>query len=167
MLNSYLNYLQESSIPTKWRKRVEVYILKGDKIVVGYKKDKKIYMPAGGGVERGQSLEEAARIESLEELGIKIKNPVLITNKTYKVDWHAMFAAGVELDVKIKGRMKYFRGQEIHFMKAEYDGINKKYYGRDNDAMKPFILTKQKLIQELRKNSWAVNRNREKIVRML
>ena len=78
-----------------------------------------------------------------------------------------MFSAGVELDVKIKERMKYFRGQEIHFMKAEYDGINKKYYGRDNDAMKPFILTKQKLIQELRKNSWAVNRNREKIVRML
>ena len=126
-----------------------------------------MYMPPGGGVEKGQSLEDAAKMESLEELGVEIKNPVLITKDTYEVDWHTMFAAGIPMTSKIKERMKYFRGQKIHFMKAEYVGINKKYYGRDNDAMKPVVITKQKLIKELRKNSWTVNRNREKIVRML
>jgi len=167
MINKYLSYLQESSIPTKWRQRVEIYILKRDKLIVGYKRkyqDK--YMPAGGGVERGQTLETAAKMECLEELGIKIKNPVLITKETYKVDWYKLQQQGVKLTGKIPERMKEFRGSEIHFMKAEYDGIDKKYYGRDNDAMKPVVVTKKQLIKKI-ENQWDVSKFRVKIVRML
>lgn len=48
MINKYLDFLKESSIPTKWRQRVEVYILKGDDLVVGYQKNNKLYLPPGG-----------------------------------------------------------------------------------------------------------------------
>jgi len=167
LIYKYLDYLQEYSIPTKWRKRVEVYILKDDKFIVGYQTYNKMYMPAGGGVEKGQTLEQAAIREALEELGVKIKNPTLITKETYKVDWYQLQSKGILLSDKIKERMKYFKGQIIYFMKADYVGIDKKYYGIDYDSMKPVVITKQKLIQEFSKANWDVNKFRQKIVKML
>jgi 8-oxo-dGTP pyrophosphatase MutT (NUDIX family) len=168
MLNKYLLQLQEASQPTIWRKRVEVYIIKDDKLIIGFRKDSTDkYLPPGGGVEKGQSLEQAATMECLEELGIRIKNPRLITKETYKVDWYKIQAKGTPLSDKIKGRMKTWRGQEIHFMKAEFDKIDKKYYNRDNDSMIPVVITKQKLIQELGKHHWDVSKFRKKIVGML
>jgi len=167
MINSYLNHLQESSIPTKWRQRVEVYILHGDKIMVGFQKNNNLYLPAGGGVEKGQTLYTAAENEALEELGVQIKNPVLIDKKPFLSDWYKLQAQGVELNSQIKERMKELRGQKIYFVKAEYVKVDKKYYGRDNDAMKPVLMTKQRLIKEFKKNNWRVSKHRIKIVGML
>lgn len=168
MIKNYLEYIHESNIPTIWRKRIEVYILKDDKFIIGFRKNSNDkYLPPGGGIEKGQTLEQAATMECLEELGIRIKNPVLITKETYKVDWYKMQAKGIELSDKIKNRMKTWKGQELHFMKADFDRVDKQYYGRDNDAMIPVVVSKQKLLQELSKNKWEVSKHRIKIVRGL
>lgn len=162
----YLEYLHEQSVPTKWRKRVEIYIMKGDKFIVGHRRDYvDKFLPPGGGVEKGQTLETASVIECLEELGVRIKNPTLITKKTFKVDWYKLKPA--YLSDKIKKRMEEFRGSEIYFMKAEFDKIDKRYYGRDDDAMQPVVISKKKLIKELSKSQWDVSNHRVKIVRML
>jgi 8-oxo-dGTP pyrophosphatase MutT (NUDIX family) len=121
MLKEYLTYLNES-IPTKYRKRVEVFIrYQDDKLIVGINKrwGKAITQAPGGGVESGESLERAAEKECLEELGIKIKNPKLLSKKTLKIDWYEAQRRGVNLPEKVRNRMIEYRGSEIYFMKAE------------------------------------------------
>lgn len=167
MINSYLQQLQESSIPSKWRQRVEVYILKDDKLIVGYKKLRNLYQSPGGGIEKGQTLYSAAESECLEELGVQIKNPKLIIKESYKIDWYALQNQGIKLEEKIKQRMKFYRGQEIYFLKAEFDKIDKRKYETGNDKMIPIIMTKEKFIKELQKNDWPINKHRIKLVGML
>lgn len=168
MINEYLQQLQETSMPTKWRQRVEVYILKDDKLVVGYNKNKNLYIPPGGGVEKGQTLYTAAETEALEEIGVQIKNPTLIVKDPFLIDWYELEKKGVILDDKIKGRMDTLRGQKIYFMKAEFDKVNMKYYGKGGDSMKPVIMTKERFIIELKKqDKWLVTKHRIKLIGML
>ncbi len=166
-MNKYLVNLKESSLPTRWRKRVEVYILIKGKLLVGYHKGAKKYQPCGGGVEVGQNLEEASKMEAFEELGVRIKNVKLITKETFKVDWYRLQSQGIELTDKIRNRMKIYRGQEIHFLKADFDGIDKKYYGQGRDSMVPTVMSKQQLIKELKNDNWDVSVFRIKLVKML
>jgi len=168
MLDVYLDIVQEASPPTKWRKKVEVYILKGDKIVVGYMKKDNIYMPAGGGVERGQSMEQAAIDECLEEIAVRIENPVLITSQTFKVDWFQIIARGEPLSDKSRKRMRKYRGQEIHSMKADFVELDKrKWGGIDGEKMFPVAMRRNKLISELKKYAPRLNAYRQKVIRML
>lgn len=167
MINEYLQQLHEKSIPTKWRQRVEVYILKDDKFLVGWKPGWKLYMPPGGGVEKGQTIYTAAQEECLEELGVRIKNISLITKKTFKVDWYKLTQQGIDIGPKQTKRMKDFRGQQIHFLKAEFDRIDKSKYERGNDIMKPVLMSKERLIKELQKNKWEITKHRIEIVRSL
>jgi len=167
MINEYLQQLQESSIPIKWRQRVEVYILKDDKLIVGFKNDLKLYMPPGGGVEKGQTLYTAAEEECLEELGVKIKNPTLIVKDPYRVDWYKLTQQGVNIGEKQKNRMKDYRGQEIYFLKAYFDRVDMSKYEHGNSSMKPVVISKERLIKELKKNNLPISRHRIKIIGML
>jgi len=168
MIDVYLDIIQEAAPPSAWRKKVEVYILRGDKIIVGHMKKDNIYMPAGGGVEKGQSLAQAAIAECLEEVAIRIVNPVLITAETFKVDWYQIIARGEPLSDKSRKRMRKYRGQEIHSMKADFGEIDKRQWGGiDGEKMFPVAMRKNKLISELRKYAPRLNAYRQKIVRML
>ncbi len=121
-----------------------------------------------GGVEQGQTLYTAAENEALEEIGVQIKNPVLIEKQPFISDWYKLEKQGIVLNDQIKKHMKYLRGQKIYFMKAEFDKIDKKYYGRDNDAMTLKVISKSKLIQEFKKYyDKSVSLHRIKIVGML
>jgi len=154
LTDEYLYRLQEASPPTAWRKKIEVYILKGDQIVVGHLKKDNVYMPAGGGVEKGQSLESAAKMECLEEIAVRIANPVLISKETFKVDWYKIVAAGGPLGDKSRKRMRKYRGQEIHSMKADFVEIDKRYWGgEDGERMTPVAMRRNKLINTLRSNN--------------
>ena len=165
LIESYLNSIQEISIPTKWRKRVEVYILKDDKLVIGYSKDKKKYLAPGGGVEIGNTLEQTAIIESLEEIAIRIKNPTLIVKEPYRIDWYDLDEK--DINPKVKKRMKEFRGSETYFMKADFDMIDNSLYGRDNDSMKPMIIPKSTLIKQFKNDDWVINKHRMNLIMKL
>lgn len=167
MLKEYLQLLQES-IPTKWRKRVEVFILKGDKLVVGYKREEDRYQSPGGGIETGQTMEQAAINECLEEIAVKINDPILINKKPYRVDWYELDKKGLELNPKVRERMKKYRGSEIYFMKADYDKVDKSRYGRAKDKMKPVVMTKERFIKELSKDDkMVINKFRIEMLRTL
>lgn len=171
LTDEYLYRLQEASPPTTWRPKVEVYIRKGDKLVVGFLKKDKVYMPPGGGIEKGQSMAVAAKLECLEEIAVRIENPVLITKETFKVDWYKILAAGGPLGDKSRKRMRKYRGQEIHSMKADFVEIDRSNWGgRDGEKMMPVAMTRSKFINELRKQSQyasQLNAYRIRVIRQL
>ena len=53
-------------------KKARAIVVKGDKLVV-LKYSENEYLTAGGGVDEGETLEEAVEREALEELGVKCK----------------------------------------------------------------------------------------------
>lgn len=168
MLKEYLQLLQEASIPTRWRNRVEVFILKGDKLVVGYKKEEKRYQSPGGGIESAQTMEQAAINECLEEIAVRIKDPILLNKKPYEVDWYELDKKGLELNPKVRERMKIYRGSKIYFMKAIFDKVDKSRYGRAKDKMKPVVMTKERFIKELSKDDkMVINKFRIEMLRTL
>jgi 8-oxo-dGTP pyrophosphatase MutT (NUDIX family) len=93
-MKSILNYLTESIKP--WRPRSEVFILKDDKLVVGYIKNNNYngYVIPGGGIDMGETPERAAKRECLEEIGIKVKDLKLISVK--KIAYHEDQKAATE-----------------------------------------------------------------------
>ena len=153
--------------PSQWRTRVEVFILKEDKMVVGYKNDERRFQAPGGGVEKGQSLGDAAINECLEEIAVRIKNVKLISKIPVRVDWYELRDRGVQLTPKILDRMRKFRGSEIYFMKAEFDKVDKSLYNKDKDAMTPAVITKQKFISELKKDKEMSNWTTKTRIKML
>jgi 8-oxo-dGTP pyrophosphatase MutT (NUDIX family) len=146
-MTSYIKLLKEAVIPKKWRPRVELYIMKDGKILVGTHPEIGIHVP-GGGIEPGQNLITASKNEALEEAGVKIKNIKLATRENYYEDWYKLEEEGQPITKKDKARMKYFRGIKHHYIKADFDGFDDSRLGADNDALKRVkFITKQELIK--------------------
>jgi len=149
----YLDLLKESYIPKKWRPRVELYILKNGKILVGTHPEIGLHVP-GGGIERGQNLITAAKNEALEEAGVKIKNIKLITKENYFEDWYKLVKEGQPITKKDRMRMKEFRGIKHYYLRADFDGYDKSRLGADNDALKRLkFISKQELIRAYQKQA--------------
>jgi 8-oxo-dGTP pyrophosphatase MutT (NUDIX family) len=150
-MNSYLDYLIEAYIPNKWRPRVELYILKDGKILVGKHPEIGLHVP-GGGIEPGQNLITAAKNEALEEAGVKIKNIKLISKENYYEDWYELVKQGQPITKKDRMRMKTFRGIKHHYLRADFDGYDDSLLGADNDALKKLkFISKQELIRAYQK----------------
>lgn len=153
MLNDYLNFLHERTLPNRWRPRVEIYVLKNNKILVGHHPEIGLSVP-GGGIEKGQTLITAAKNECLEEAGIKIKNVKLVLKDPYYEDWQKIVDSGGTSTKKNMERMSRYRGLKIYYVKADYDGIDKSLLGADNDALKKRgFVSKQELIKAFQKQS--------------
>jgi 8-oxo-dGTP pyrophosphatase MutT (NUDIX family) len=145
-------YLQELSFkPSKFRKKVEVYIIFKDKLIVGLNErwGKKRILPAAGGIEN-KTPEKAAEIECLEELGVLIDKPKYITKKSFKIDWTNLKGT---VPAKMAERMREYRGVEIYFMYGYFKKIDRRFYGRDEDAMVPKIMTVDQLRKEYMKTA--------------
>lgn len=148
-LNKYL--LELSTPPNKWRPRVEVYVLKDGKILVGKHPEIGYHVP-GGGIEPGQNFITASKAEVLEEAGVKIKNVKLATNENYYEDWYKLEAEGQPITKKDRMRMKKYRGIKHHYLKADFDGFDKSQFGSEGDALKGLkFMTKNDLIREFKK----------------
>jgi|TARA_Y100000310_G_C20598922_1_gene771977 8-oxo-dGTP pyrophosphatase MutT (NUDIX family) len=150
------------NIPSNFRKRIAVWIKKDKLFIVGkmYNKQTKkyYYTEPGGGIEDNQTYKQAAINECLEEIGILIKNIKLINIDSYKVDWYKLQSQGIKLSDKQKKRMKKYRGNDIIACVAEFKEYDNSIIGGDDDIyMKPEYVTKQKLIQNYKKNYFDKN----------
>lgn len=71
----------------KFRKRVELYALRGDKLLCGiYGADKSIGT-FGGGIEKGQTEVDAGKAEYKEEGGFLVDNIEVLPLKPFKESW--------------------------------------------------------------------------------
>lgn len=148
---SYREWILEASMPSKWRPRVELYIMKQGKILVGIHPEIGLHVP-GGGIEQGQNLITAAKNEALEEAGVKIKNIKLITKENYYEDWYKLVAEGQPITKKDRMRMRQFRGIKHHYLRADFDGYDDRLLGADNDALKKLkFVSKADLIRAYKK----------------
>jgi len=147
------NYLLELQTPTKWRPRVEVYVLKDKKILVGTHPEIGFHVP-GGGIEEEQDLIKAAKNECLEEAGVVITNVKLITKENYYEDWYKLDAEGQPITKKDRLRMKTFRGIKHHYLRADFVEFDKSILGADNDALKRLkFISKEELIRAYEKQA--------------
>ena len=145
---NYLKTLIEAAIPNRWRPRVEIYVLKDNKILVGVHPEIGLHVP-GGGIETGQNIYKAAEAECLEEAGVKIKNVKLATKENYYEDWYKLDVEGQPITKKDRERMKIFRGIKHFYLKADFDGFDKRLLGSEGDALKKIsFIGKNELIKE-------------------
>jgi 8-oxo-dGTP pyrophosphatase MutT (NUDIX family) len=129
------------------RKRAEIYILKDGKIYIGTK-SKEIEIP-GGKVERGESPRDAAVRETLEEVGIKVKNIQNLAN----IPFVTKFPPGN----KIQTRLTYS-------FKADFNGFDKRKWGAGPEGkLYPALVKIDKLIKyfnnkvKITKEQWEEN----------
>ncbi len=94
------------------RKRAELYILRDGKVYVGVQGNR-LDIP-GGGVLKGESPLDGAVRETLEEIGIKVKNIKKLADKP--------------ASLKFPPGSKY-SGQLIYSFRADFDGVNKEKWG--------------------------------------
>lgn len=95
-----------------YRKRGELYILSNGKIYVGTR-GKHIEIP-GGKVEKGESPRDAAKRETLEEIGVKVKNIQKLANKPFTIK----LPAGSEKSIQL-----------TYSFRCEFDGFDKRTWG--------------------------------------
>jgi 8-oxo-dGTP pyrophosphatase MutT (NUDIX family) len=130
------------------RKKVEVLIFNGNKILIAEVK-KGSYLLPGGGIEGNDSLEETAKKECLEEIGVRIKN-VRKSKYThyYEIDQNdSRFIKA--------GRMSY-KGLHTTLMLAEFDGEDKSLFNIEGDGMPYKWVTIDSAIKILGQNEFKI-----------
>lgn len=84
---------------------------------------KTFYTFPGGGVEKGDTVEETITKECLEEVGVKVKNI-----QHLGVNLAAEHPMGVK-------REKLFKGTDNHYYSAEFAGYDKRSLNSEGDAL--------------------------------
>lgn len=110
-----------------YRRCVRVLILKEDKVLLGrMRKEGQFicYLFPGGGVEEGDSIEESARKECLEEVGIAVKN---VRQMGYVVKYTCEFDK--------PERAALYLGCEDFYCLCDYGEDDKKLYGSEGDSL--------------------------------
>ena len=121
------------SINKPYRERVGVYIFKENKLLVGKIKTSSWsgYVVPGGGVDPGESLEDAAIRESKEELGVSIKNLKLISTN---------------VKIKYDKEDKKYCGYNNSFFTADYDKDDTSLFNSEGDGYDKVEITIPELI---------------------
>ena len=134
--------------PTKWRKRVEVFITNGEgKVLLAKNKTKHNTIP-GGGIETGETLIQTAEREVLEEVGVEITNIKQIDIPDYHDDFYD------EPDnTKIHKDKDGYRGSITKFLSAEFVKENKELWNHSEDAMKYIWMNVKKSQQYFKQQS--------------
>lgn len=143
-----MNTILEQLIGKVYRHRVECFILKDDKLCVGIghgESGKYIAFP-GGGVDKNENWEEAVKRETLEEIGIQIKN-IEHLNERLIIDWNEIFDGKIPKNI-YKGDK--FNGMISEFYVAQFDKYNKKIWGKEDDKMKLKIISFETAIEFLK-----------------
>lgn len=116
------------------RRRVEVFIVKDGKIAIGEPTPKaKFWALPGGGIDQGEEVLDAAKRESLEELGLKVNNLQLL-----KV---------VESQPDSKGANEALFQCVNHYVIGTYYGKDNKIFNIEGDGRKVAWKTMDELIE--------------------
>jgi 8-oxo-dGTP pyrophosphatase MutT (NUDIX family) len=112
-----------------FRKAVRVIIRKGDKIILGKRIQDATgellsYDFIGGGVDEGESMEDAVLKECLEEVGIRVKNIQKLS-----------VTSQLEHTFSKPERTAMYAGTEDHYFVADFDKFDKRLHGSEGDAM--------------------------------
>ncbi len=112
-----------------WRQRAEIYVIKDGNLILGTNPKWKggLIIP-GGGMDKGETPKMAAKRETLEELGVSVKNLKLISTKKIKY-------------VPVKNQPKYqqeltnnYSGAIFHSYTAQFNKIDKSKWGKEIDS---------------------------------
>jgi 8-oxo-dGTP pyrophosphatase MutT (NUDIX family) len=145
-MNKYLEKIAQdiSKRNLPYRDRVEVLILKDGKLLITKNKNKDTgeewYGFPGGGLD-GSTPEKTCINECLEEVGIKIKNPVELS-----VPEHTQEGIG-----KKDNRHLKFRGSKTKWYKADYVEVDRSKQGTDDDSRKYSWRTLQEALGDVKK----------------
>ena len=148
-MKSILNYLYKNTKP--WRPRSEVYIIKNQKLVVGYVNNNNWsgYVIPGGGIDYGETPEKAAKRECLEEVGVKVKDLKLISAK--KIAYQENTDSGVVNAAKYS---REFSGAIFMTFIGYFDGYNDKKHNQ-HDSYELKEITFDEAIRFFDKNTKA------------
>jgi 8-oxo-dGTP pyrophosphatase MutT (NUDIX family) len=102
----------------------------------------------GGGIERGQNAETAVKNETLEEVGIKIKNiKKLKSIKPFTLEWGDR---GFNRKAKYAAREITYSGTNTTYYTADYDNDDSSILCRDNDNINYKFYSISKAIRIMR-----------------
>jgi 8-oxo-dGTP pyrophosphatase MutT (NUDIX family) len=128
------------------RKRAEIYVLKDGKVYIGTK-GKEIEIP-GGKVEKSESPRDAAVRETLEEVGIKVKNIQNLTN----IPFVTKFPPGNKIPIRL-----------TYSFKADFDGFDKRKWGSGPEGkLYPALIEIDKLIKYFKNKIKTIKEQWEK-----
>lgn len=110
---------------TDLRHKVEVLIYNDEKkfCIAHPLPEKNFYTIPGGGIDKGETLFEAAKRESMEEVGIEI----------FRLDDLNFSRIFVSKTVPTIAKKEGFRGGKSHYVLAKFKKMNKSILGADND----------------------------------
>lgn len=135
-----------SSLP--YRERAEVLIHhKGNVLITtNHRDDGSIWhgLP-GGGIEEGNTPEEAATREALEEVGVAVKN--------IRHSGEIGVKEGYSARTSKAHRAQMYRGSKTHLIEADYDGRNLEHYGHEDDTAEFTWMTPEEACKHLEGNS--------------
>ena len=98
----------ESALP--YRDRVEMFGLRDGKVLGGYYANDKNHGVFGGGVDPGETPEQAGAREFIEEAGYRLDNPRLLPVPPVVHDWKPPYASVAQAE-----RAKQFRGSRSFY----------------------------------------------------
>lgn len=118
-----------STVDTRgYRKCVRIVIVKGDKILLGKKfigGKFSYYEFPGGGVEEGETVEQAVVKECLEEVGVLVDNVFLLPGMNFRY----------EVDYPNPARAKLYRGGEDSWCVCRFNKYDNSLFDSQDDAL--------------------------------
>ncbi len=128
-----------------FRQRAELIVLHNGRVLVtiNQKGENNWRGFPGGGIDEGETPEEAAVREALEEAGVTVTN----------IKHTGIIATKRGIQSKVKDRSNY-AGSQTHFVVATFSGINTSQYNTEGDAVKWEWLTMQEAMTVLQDNPY-------------
>jgi 8-oxo-dGTP pyrophosphatase MutT (NUDIX family) len=130
-------YIIESASKTH-RRRVEVIIIKDKEILLtnipAYPPivTKDYFGFPGGGIDGMDSAIKTVKKETLEEIGVKLKNIKKMQIKPFIMEWDEAYKKKISLD-KYAKRATIYSGTRTEYYIADYNGENKANFGHGQD----------------------------------
>ena len=145
-------FLLENNIEKSYRKRSEVIIIKGNKILVGIRKNGE-YMLPGGGIGKNETPEDAAKREATEEIKVNCTNLERL-EEPIVIDWPDIY--GGEKNIVDDENKKWLEKNQLsghinNTFKADFSSYSKSDIGPQDDKYKVKLIEPQEYINQLEK----------------